>query len=157
LATQNINIGGNTGDVIGVGVSGTGNVIGKNITVQGNPTVNTGQLSHLPREYSRGLQEFTQTASELLRRNGIPPEKVTEVNQQLQDFTKEVQTVKPDMKVGIVQQTSLKGKLTTLADTVLRLLSKTAESVAAFTPLAPFSKLIGEGVDGLVRAIQKEV
>jgi hypothetical protein len=156
MTERPINISGNTGDVIGVGVSGTGNIIAKNLTVQGNLTVNTGQLSHLPSEYSRGLQEFTQAANDLLRKNNVPPEKVTEVNQQLQEFTKEVQNVKPDAKVGIVQQSSLKGRFSALADTVLRLLPKTAESAAAFTPLAPFSKLVGEGVQSLVNAIQKE-
>ena len=39
---------------------------------------------------------------------------------------------------------------------MLNVLPKTVETVSAFTPLAPFSKLIGEGVQQLVEAIQSE-
>jgi hypothetical protein len=40
---------------------------------------------------------------------------------------------------------------------VVKVLPKTVETVSALTPLAPFSKLIGEGVQQLVEAIQREM
>jgi len=39
----------------------------------------------------------------------------------------------------------------------LKVLPKTAETVAAFTPLAPFSRLIREATQSVIEAIQKEV
>jgi len=39
---------------------------------------------------------------------------------------------------------------------VLPVLPKTAETVAMFTPLAPFSKIIGETVEKVVAGVQKE-
>jgi hypothetical protein len=37
---------------------------------------------------------------------------------------------------------------------VLTVLPEAAETAATFTPLAPFSKLIGKGVQGIVDAIK---
>lgn len=52
-----IKINGTKGDVIGVGVSGSGNVIGKNIVV-GSGTINVSQtqLQQIPNEYATALE-----------------------------------------------------------------------------------------------------
>ena len=39
---------------------------------------------------------------------------------------------------------------------MLDVLPQAAETAATFTPLAPFSKLIGKGVQGIVDAIAKK-
>jgi len=44
-----------------------------------------------------------------------------------------------------------------VAEGLMKILPKTAETIVAFTPLAPFSKLIGERVEEMVKAIQKGV
>lgn len=48
-------------------------------------------------------------------------------------------------------------KFINIAKNVMTVLPKTTETVAAFTPLAPFSKLIGEATQRLIEAIQKEI
>lgn len=46
-------------------------------------------------------------------------------------------------------------KFSIFAEKVLKILPKTAETVAAFTSLAPFSKLIGESIQQLVEFYTK--
>jgi hypothetical protein len=141
-----IHIGNVGGDVIGVGVTGSGNVIGTNITV------NRQQLQNIPSEYSESLREFVKG----LNKFNIPPEQAKPIQDSLNDFTKEVEGMKPEEKVNTVKQKSLNSKFSIFAQKVLKILPKTAETITAFTPLAPFSKLIGEEVQQLVNIIQKD-
>jgi hypothetical protein len=138
---------GNVGDgVIGIGVTGSGNVIGNNITI------NRQQLQNIPSEYSESLREFMKE----LNKFNIPPELAKPIQASLNDFTKEVEDIKPEEKVNSVKQKSLNSKFSIFAQKVLKILPKTAETIIAFTPLAPFSKIIGEDVQQLVQVIQKD-
>ena len=89
-----IHIGNVGGDVIGVGVTGSGNVIGTNITV------NRQQLQNIPSEYSESLREFIKG----LNKFNIPPEQAKPIQDSLNDFTKEVEGMKPEEKVNTVKQ-----------------------------------------------------
>ena len=53
---KGIHIGNVGGDVIGVGVTGSGNVIGTNITIDRR------QLQNIPSEYAESLREFIKRA-----------------------------------------------------------------------------------------------
>ncbi len=143
---KGIHIGNVGGDVIGVGVTGSGNVIGTNITI------NRQQLQNMQSEYSVSLREFIKE----LNKFNIPPEEAKPIQDSLNDFTKEVEGMKPEEKVNTVKQKSLNSKFSIFAQKVLKILPKTAETLVAFTPLAPFSKIIGEEVQQLVQVIQKD-
>jgi hypothetical protein len=135
------------GDVIGVGITGSGNVIGKNIMI------NKQQLQNMPSEYAESLAKFMQE----LKKYYIPSEQTKSIQDSLSDFTKEVEDIKPQEKINTVKQKNLNSKFSIFAEKILKVLPRTAETVAAFTPLSPFSKLIGEEVQQLVQSIQKEV
>jgi hypothetical protein len=79
-----------------------------------------------------------------LNKFNIPPEQTKPIQDSLNDFTKEVEDMKPEEKVNTVKQKSLNSKFSIFAQKVLKILPKTVETIAAFTPLAPFSKIIGE-------------
>jgi hypothetical protein len=141
---RDIHIGNVGGDVIGVGVTGSRNVIGKDISI------NKQQLENMPSEYAESITKFIEE----LKKYNIPPEQVKPIQDSLNDFTNEVEGIKPEEKITTVKQKNLNSKFSTFAEKILKVLPKTAETVSAFTPLAPFSKLIGEGVQQLVEAIQ---
>jgi hypothetical protein len=141
---RDIHIGNVGGDVIGVGVTGSRNVIGKDISI------NKQQLENMPSEYAESITKFIEE----LKKYNIPPEQVKPIQDSLNDFTNEVEGIKPEEKITTVKQNNLNSKFSTFAEKILKVLPKTAETVSAFTPLAPFSKLIGEGVQQLVEAIQ---
>jgi hypothetical protein len=144
---RGINIGNVGGDVIGIGVTGSGNVIGKNIVI------NKQQLENIPSEYAESLTKFIEE----LKKYNISPEQAKPIQDTLNDFTNEVEGIKPEEKVSTVKQKNINSKFSIFAEKVLKALPKTVETVSAFTPLAPFSKLIGEGVQQLIQAIQSEV
>jgi hypothetical protein len=136
---RGIHIGNVGGDVIGIGVTGSGNVIGKNIVI------NKQQLENMPSEYAESLTKFIED----FKKYNIPLEQAKPIQDTLNDFTKEVE--------GTVKQKNINSKFSIFAEKVLKVLPKTVETVSAFTPLAPFSKLIGEGVQQLIEAIQSEI
>ena len=154
-----ISISGNKGDVIGVGVSGSGNTIGKNIVV-GSGTINVSEQEiskiQVP-EYAEAIEKFTESLYQHLKGESIPKEQIKEINQGVEELVEEVKDVKQlNQSIGEVKKSEIKSKLFRIAKNVLKVLPKTAETVALFTPLAPFSKLIGEGTNYLVEAIQRE-
>lgn len=144
---RGVHIGNVGGDVIGVGVTGSGNVIGKNIVI------NKQQLENMPSEYAESLTKFIEE----FENYNIPPEQAKPIQGSLNDLSKEVEGIKPEEKVSTVKQKNINSKFSIFAQKVLKVLPKTVETVSAFTPLAPFSKLIGEGVQQLVEAIQSEL
>ena len=70
-----IKINGTKGDVIGVGISCSGNVIGKNIVV-GSGTINVSQtqLQQIPNEYATALKEFSEQINNQLKGKQLPEE-----------------------------------------------------------------------------------
>jgi zinc ribbon protein len=145
------------GDVMGVGVSGSGNIIGKNIVV-GSGTINVSQneLAKIPiPEYAKALDDFSKSINEQLKGRQVSEDQVKEINCRLNELAKEVQDIKPgkEKEVDYVKQTNVEAKTASVIQKVVDVLPQVAETAATFTPLAPFSKLIGRGVQGIVDAI----
>jgi hypothetical protein len=135
-----INIGETHGDIVGVGFSGSRNIIGKNIVVGDN-------------EYAESLKQFSETINDQLKGRQVPEEKVKSINQSINELAEEVQDVKPGKELDYVKQTNVEAKTASVIQKVLDVLPQAAETATTFTPLAPFSKLIGKGVQGIVDAI----
>ena len=157
---DNIAISNTSGDVVGVDVSGSGNIIGKN-TVVGNGTINVNpdRLSKIKSsEYAESIKDFSQVINNKLKGYQLEEEQVKSINQAVDNLAEEVQDIKPDQQeVDYVKQTAVEAKTATLIQKVLSVLPQTAEVVATFTPLAPFSKLLGKGIKTIVEAIQKSL
>jgi tetratricopeptide (TPR) repeat protein len=155
-----INISETHGDVIGTGFSDSGNVIGKNIVV-GSGTINVSQqeLTKIQDpEYARALKDFSENINEQLKGRQTPEEQVKSINTSLEELAKEVQDVKPgrEEQMDYPKQVNIESKTVSVVQKILSGLPE-AETGATFTPLAPFSKLIGKGVQGIVDAIGKNV
>jgi hypothetical protein len=152
-----IHIGSVGGDAIGIGVNGSGNVIGKNISV-GSINISDQQLQKIPDEYANSLKAFTDAINQQFKANNISSEKVDEVQKNVDEFSKELEDVRPGQELGIIRKTTLKSKLINIAKAALTILPKTLPVVlSAFTPLAPFSNLIGEDTQIIVKAVQNEI
>ena len=154
-----VNISNVGGDVIGTNVSGTSNIIGKdiNVDISGTVNINSQILNKLPEEYSNAFKEFTEKINEQIKRNNIIPQQVEPIKESINELAKETETIHPNEEPSIIKQQSWKEKLFRVFKSVLPVLPKTAETIAAFTPLAPFSKIIGESVEKLVEGVQKEI
>lgn len=152
-----IHIGNVGGDVVGVGVNGSGNIIGKNIII-GSLSVDDQLLQQIPQKYADSLKLFTDTLNQQFKANNVPPDKVADVQKNVNEFSKELVGIDAGQDLGIIKKSNLKSKLINIAKAALTILPKTLPVVlSAFTPLQPFSQLIGEDTQVLVQAVQKEI
>jgi hypothetical protein len=71
-------------------------------------------------------------------------------------FNKVPEDISPgkEKEIDYVKQTNIEAKTGSLIQKVLNVLPQAAETAATFTPLAPFSKLIGKSVQEIVNAIR---
>ncbi len=155
---KSISITGTGGDVIGVVFSGSGNMICKTVIVgSGTINVNKQELSKVDSEYANALKQFSDSLNQHLEGKQILEEQVTQINQSIKELAEESKDVKPGQTLGEIKKSEIRSKLFRIAKNVLKVLPKAAETIALFTPLAPFSKVIGEGAGYLSEAIQKEI
>lgn len=149
---------GETEETINVGnVTGAGIAIGRNAkaSVRGSVNINTNALAEMPSEYAKSLQEFTNRLNDQIKKQNISQEQAKPVQDSLDELVKEVQGTKPNEALSYVKKTNVESKLANVIQNVTNLLPKAAETISLFTPLAPLSKLIGKGVDSIVKAIAK--
>ena len=154
--SNRINISGVGGDVIGVGVSGSGNIVGKQINVPSGLRLSSEQLARLPDEYASSLRAFSEAVNRQIAAQRVPAAAIAPVQTEVEALVNEVEQVKPDKPVPIVKKAGITTRLAAIAKGLLKILPQTAETVATFTPLAPFSKLIGTGVDEVIKSVQEE-
>jgi hypothetical protein len=146
------------GDVIGVGIDGSGNILGENVVVgSGSIKSNEAELQKIPDEYAQALKEFSKTIEQQLRGRDVKKEQVQAINDNLSELAKEVIDVKPgtEPKTDYTKQSQIELKTESLIQKVLDVIPQAAETVATFTPLAPFSKIIGKGVADMVNSVAK--
>lgn len=156
---DSINISDNQGDVFGVGFSGTGNVIGKNIVVgSGSLNANQNEIQNIPNEYAKAITDFSNLVNEQLKGHQIAEDKVKAINNDLTELGKEVEDVRPGQedKVDYVKKIQVEGKTASLVQKILDVLPEAAETASTFTPLAPFSKIIGKSIKSIVDAVSKK-
>ncbi len=153
---KGINISGNTGDIIGVEVSGNNNLIGKNIVVgSGTISVNDERLCNFPAKYSESLREFTERINSELQGQKISEDDKYAINNNIDEFAKQVAEAKvvegKENELPGAKRRELNGKLGTVIKTVLKILPTAAKiGISFFAPLSPFSDLIGEKVEDIV-------
>jgi hypothetical protein len=143
------------GDVIGVGVKGKGNIIAKEVS--GTINLNFQEYNKMPDEYAKSLKMFSQEVNAQLKKHNISQEKTAPVQESINELAKEVEGIKPEEKIDIEKKENIKSKITKVAIRLLKILPEGAETVATFTPLAPFSKIIGKSVEEIVKAIQNDI
>lgn len=154
MSNGNITVGNMGGDLIGGHVEGSGHTFGKNITVS-SPIINSQQAVSVSNEYAKSLQNFSELVNQQLRMHDVPAERVAPIQEGINELAKEIEDIKLDQKIAYTKKATIKAKLAALAEGLLKVLPKAAEITAAFSPLAPFSKLVGEGIEEIVKAVQE--
>lgn len=151
---NSINISGvSGGEIIGVGTSGTGNVVGREVRIAGGVQVSTGQLAGVPNELAEALKAFSASLNGELQAAQVPPEAVAPVQATVDALAEEVADVTPGEPVSGLKKRSIGTALAAVADGLLKVLPNAARTLAAMTPLAPFGALIGEGLDAIVASV----
>lgn len=147
---NSIHIEGTGGDVIGVDVSGSGNIIGKEITV------NKTAYNKLEPEFRDSLAEFLA----LINKHGktLSEEQRRSLKESIDSLAKVSEGVKTGQVIQDQQKKDeIKSQQITLADKIVYFVPKVAESIALATPLAPFSEVIGEQTGYFAEWIRKKL
>jgi hypothetical protein len=150
--SRGISIQSTHGDVLGVGISGSGNIIGKNvITGSGRIAVSEQLLQKLPHIFAQSLRKFSETLNEQIGGQQLPYDIVEEGNSILNDFAMDIENIKPGEEIDMsrVKKDILRRKLVRIVQYVIKLLPTAIQS-SLFGSLEPFSMLIGESVQKVV-------
>lgn len=142
------------GEIVGVGISGAGNVIGREVTVSGTIQVGAATLERVPDAYAAGLTAFTGNVNRELEAVQASPDEVAAVQEAVEELAAEAAELRPEEPVDWKRKRGLGTALRAVADGLLRVLPQTARTLAAMTPLAPFGALIGEGLEAIVAEVQ---
>ena len=155
------NIHNTKGEVSNIGFSCSGNNIGKNIVVRSDTIIIRQQelaKISIP-EYAKALKDFSESINRHLEGRQISEEKVKWINNSLEKLAKEVEDIQPrDVQreqVNYLKQIQIELKIAGVIQRVLNVLPEDAETVSTFTPLDPFSKLIGRYIQEIIDAISK--
>jgi hypothetical protein len=139
------------GDAIGIGVKGSGNVIGKNLVV-GDRTISVSeeQLREMSPKYASALKSFSENVNQQLRTRQIPEDQAREINDSLGLLAKAVEELKDGENLSSSTKRILNSKVTDVANKVLEILPAKAKVQSTFGPLSLFNDIIGEPVDKVV-------
>jgi hypothetical protein len=120
-------------------------------------TIDKAYLDKMPQEYAKSLEEFSDSVNKELEKEKVPQDKIAELQTSANEVAKEMADVKPDKEISFKKKTSLSNKLLGLAKSLVSASPKIAETIASMTPLAPFSKVIGEAFEKLVADEKAEI
>jgi len=147
---NSIHIEGTRGDVFGVGVSGSGNIVGKDITV------NQTTYNNLELEFRDSLQDFLGLINK--HSEQLSEEQSKSLKESIDALAKSAEGLKAGQVVEQQEKKDeIKSQQITLADKIVNYLPNVAESIASVTPLAPFSKVIGEGTGYFAEWIRRKL
>jgi hypothetical protein len=122
--------------------------------------------ARLSNEYAQALKDLSENINQQLKDRQIQEQKVKSVNDSLNELAKEVQNIKTGKEglggraaeqIDYVKQAQIEVKIVSLIQRILAVLPESSETAATFTPLAPFSKLIGKGIYQIVEAVARRM
>ena len=145
------------GDTITSGsISGNGNIVGKNISATITISNLTNDLSKIDNEYAKSLTDFAKSIQQQVSEHKISEKDAEPILADIQQVGEEVKDIKKEQEGKDIEdekQLIIESKISRVINNVLTVLPEWTETIAGFTPLAPFSKLIGKTVDKIVERI----
>jgi hypothetical protein len=145
-----INIGNIGGDAIGIGITGSDNIIGKSFTI------NQDSYNKLEPEFRDSLDDLLA----LIDKHGkaLTNEQKESLAESIDGLTKVTKGLKADQIITDEEKKDeIKSKQITLAEKIVDYLPEVAETIASLTPLAPFSKVIGKGTGYFAEWIKRKL
>jgi hypothetical protein len=151
MGKNKISIGDVKGTVMGVGVSGKGHTFVHNENKSATKIkIKKKTLKHLPEEYAAALTGFRKNLNSEIEKSSIPAEGAEELQHEVDALVEEVASAEPGQPLPDEQKNGLRNRLRSIGATLKKHLPSAAEAAAAMTPLAPFSRIIGESVGDLL-------
>jgi hypothetical protein len=138
--------------------TGDGVIIGDGNTVSGGININKNNLNSIDPQFKDSIIEFENLLNIKLKEFKIPTEQKKSLQENIEKLSKDVKDVKPDEVIKNEDKVDeIKATQISLAEKIVSILPTAAESIAAVTPLAPFSKAIGKGTGYFAEWIMKKL
>jgi hypothetical protein len=159
-STGNQKNGTSSGDTINVGdiKDSNGVIIGTKISI-GSININSlkKQLEKIPNEYSKSLETFSEELNKEFKLHNTPQQKASQIQESVIALGKEVEGISLDEQkdVDYMKRTKVEAQTADLVNKILDALPSLAETALSFTPLNPFSKLFGKGIEQVVKAVKE--
>jgi hypothetical protein len=141
------------GTAITASISNTRIGCGSVVTIGEGITVNVNTSSGLSKELAASLHEFEAKLKEIAAQQPDAAADVAAVAAKAEELGKAAVGVKEPFVHDQAKKSSIREKLHAVARGLLEVLPSAATTVAALTPLAPFSALIGMSVKEVVKAL----
>jgi hypothetical protein len=153
MSKKKVSVGKITGDVMGIGVYGKGNTfIHQQDKSVRKIKIKKKTLMNLPEEYASALTGFRKNLNKEINQERIPEEGAKELQHEVDTLVDEMTSAGADQLLAEDQKSGLRNRLRSIGATLKKHLPSAAEAAAAMTPLAPFSKIIGESVGDLLNS-----
>jgi hypothetical protein len=156
-----VNISGVKGHTTTVDVTGDENQTITSVTGSGDIAINANLLSTIDPQFKKAIVEFNNLVSSEIKQKGvsISQDQQKSIEEEVNKLAKEVKGIKADeeAKVDEDKKDSIRTRLHNIAEKIIDSVPSVAESLASFTPLAPFGKAIGKGVGYFSDLLKKKL
>lgn len=119
-------------------------------TTSNTITINLKEIENMDPKYRESLQDFVAFLNKGFQKDKISPNEIAQIQKEMDEFSKEAATLSSVVD-NENKKNSVRKKLKAIAESVVKVSPKIAETIASLTPLAPFSKLIGETFESMVQ------
>lgn len=99
------------------------------------------------------LEPFSKAVNTQLKIYNVPKEKAARIHESIKELETEVKSIEPEKDIDIEKKEKIESKITNIANIWLDILPESAETLATFTRLAPFSKIIGKAVEEIIKEL----
>jgi hypothetical protein len=125
--------------------------IGDNIQSTSSDTTTIGRVDNINiQQMENSLQDFIQKVNTEAQKESVPAREA----ETFQREVNELASTTKDLRNGMDQEKkkTIREKLKSVAVALVKMSPKIARTIIGFTPLAPFSNLIGESFENMVNA-----
>jgi hypothetical protein len=143
-----------SGEIFSGDIQGT--ITGGSITTSAI-NINNEYLTKMPYEYAESLRNFSEMVNKEVQRENVDGYALSQLQQNVNEIAKEMIDIKQGETVKYSKKSVIHAKLAKMAESLVKVSPKIAETVANLTPLAPFSILIGESFDKMIKTVMDEL
>jgi len=111
-------------------------------------TIDNRYIQNMPEDFASSLERFAAILTEQLNKESNPAIIGAPIQAKINELAKETTTLKEGINDG--KKKSIRDKLHSFAKVLVKASPRIARAVIPFTPLAPFTDLIGESFESIV-------
>jgi hypothetical protein len=128
------------------------------VTMTATITIDNRYVKDIPKPYADSLQEFAALLNREFKKQEVPPAVGAPIQTKVNELSEEAMKLKGEgiegggRSIDENKKKGIHGKLKALATALAKASPSIARTIIGFTPLAPFSELIGDTFEEMVQS-----